>query len=306
MPYFSKVLIIDDDVATIRLMADILQNDHQIAVATDPEEGFRQAVKQQPDVILLDVVMPEFDGFSFCRKLKADDRTRKIPVIFVSALDAVEEQARGFELGAVDYIIKPIDAPVLKARVRTHARLYRQTIQLESLAATDPLTGLSNRRKFNEVFGREIERVNRNKLNLAMLVVDIDDFKSYNDHYGHGRGDDCLVQVARILRKTAGRGVDTVSRLGGEEFGVILPETDMEGAQLVARRIMNEFTSLQLEHVMAREHGYLTVSIGVGVIEQSTCCATKISERALMDVADAALYRAKEKGRNRLEIEFLT
>lgn len=301
MPYSSKVLIIDDDVTTIRLMADILQQVHQVIVATEAESGFHQAVQQQPDVILLDVLMPDCDGFSFCRKLKSDERTRRIPVIFVSALGKVDEQARGFELGAVDYIIKPIDAPVLRARVRTHARLHRQTLQLESLAATDPLTGLANRRKFSDVLNRELERVNRCHTALALLIIDIDEFKSYNDFYGHGRGDDCLIRVAHILKSVAGRGMDTVSRLGGEEFGVILPETNCDGAITLASRLIEEFSLLRLEHQRASQHGYLTVSIGIGVVEPDEKHSDNITARTLMDLADNALYRAKGNGRNSFE-----
>ncbi len=301
----ARVLIIDDDVSTIRLMADALSTEYEVIVATQAEEGFRQALASRPDLILLDVVMPDMDGFDFCRKLKADTRTQPIPVIFVSALDSVSEQARGFELGGVDYITKPIEFPILLARVKTHTRLYRQTLQLESLAATDPLTGLANRRKFDECIRHEVARANRKRSSIALLIIDIDDFKPFNDHYGHGKGDDCLVQVARLLRQIVGRATDIVSRLGGEEFGIVLPETDSHGAMLLANDIVDLFNERKLTHAFASQHDYLTVSVGVGVLDYDKLGDAFAETRLLIDVADEALYHAKESGRNCAKVRFL-
>lgn len=301
----ARVLIIDDDVSTIRLMADALSSDYEVVIATQAEEGFDQALHSRPDLILLDVVMPEMNGFEICRKLKADARTQPIPVIFVSALDTVSEQARGFELGCVDYITKPIAFPILLARVKTHTRLYRQTLQLESLAATDPLTGLANRRKFDECIEHEVARANRKRSGIALLIIDIDDFKPFNDHYGHGKGDDCLVRVARLLRQCVGRATDTVSRLGGEEFGVVLPETGGEGALSLANDIITLFNKEKIPHHYATQHNYLTVSVGVGVLDYSKLGEALIDPRSLIDIADEALYRAKENGRNCSEVQFL-
>ena len=301
----ARVLIIDDDVSTIRLMADALSSDYEVVIATQAEEGFVQALHSRPDLILLDVVMPDMNGFDFCRKLKADARTQPIPVIFVSALDTVSEQARGFELGCVDYITKPIAFPILLARVKTHTRLYRQTLQLESLAATDPLTGLANRRKFDECIQHEVARANRKRCSIALLIIDIDDFKPFNDHYGHGKGDDCLVRVARLLRKCVGRATDTVSRLGGEEFGVVLPDTDAEGAISLANEIITLFNEEKIPHHYATQHDYLTVSIGVGILDDSKLGEASIDPRSLIDVADEALYQAKENGRNCSKVQVL-
>ncbi len=297
----SRVLIVDDDIATIRLIAEALAPDYDVIIATDAEEGLEQARTTQPELILLDVLMPHINGFSLCRRLKSDEITRKIPVVFVTGLTEVSDQARGFEIGAVDYITKPIEVPLLRARVKTHIRLYRQTLQLESLAATDPLTGLSNRRKFDESLTHEIERCQRSQSELALVMIDIDDFKAYNDTYGHGKGDDCLVTVAHILKNSARRGTDLCCRLGGEEFAIILGETDRVGAMTLAENIIAQFNELKLEHSSASSHDYLTVSMGVAVMDMRSALRNRVESRQLIDKADEALYNAKTKGRNRVE-----
>ncbi|QJR82375.1 diguanylate cyclase [Alteromonas pelagimontana] len=300
-----RVLIVDDDTTTIHIIAAALSSDYEVTIATTAGEGFRLATTVKPHIILVDVVMPQVSGFEFCKQLKQDERTHKIPVIFVSAEDTIRQQTKGFDIGGVDYIIKPVEVPILKARVKTHTRLYRQTLQLESLAATDPLTNLANRRKFDEAIEHEIERCQRNGNPLALLIVDIDDFKSYNDYYGHAKGDDCLVAVARILKAEAKRSTDLVSRLGGEEFGIILGETDDSGAMAIAEAIIAEFRHQQIEHVKANQAAYLSVSIGVTFVDFSRGGRQGVSIRTLVDTADHALYRAKDAGRNRIEYEYL-
>ncbi len=293
----AKVLIVDDDVATIRLIADALSREYDVLVAKTAREGLQQALNTQPDLILLDVVMPGIDGFALCRQLKSYDQIQKIPVIFVSALDAVDQQAKGFELGAVDYITKPVETPILRARVQTHTRLYRQTLQLESLAATDPLTNLANRRKFDEAMAREIERNHREQHALSLLITDIDNFKAYNDRYGHGRGDDCLVAVARLLCECARRGTDLVSRLGGEEFGIILSDTDIHGAEAIANKIRQRIAAADIAHADSQS-GHLSVSTGVVCVDFAALAAGVPDSRMLVDSADGALYDAKAQGRD--------
>lgn len=291
------VLVIDDDISIIRLIAESLKNDYSIVVATTAEEGLTQAIKTQPHLILLDVLMPEIDGFALCRALKADPKTQQIPIIFVSSLIEIDEQTRGFELGAVDYITKPIQVPILKARVNTHTRLYKQAQQLSTLAATDPLTNLANRRKFDEVLDAELKRSDRNGGNLSLLMIDIDDFKQYNDEFGHGKGDDCLIQVAKVLAKEACRAYDTVSRLGGEEFGIIIPEGEQAGSTIIAENILRHFAQLHLPHAANARFDYVTVSIGIAIKPNTT-----LSARAFLDMADKALYAAKANGRNQFSV----
>ena len=293
MPTTRKVLLVDDDVTTIRLIADALASEFDVMFATDAQEGLEKAESLEPDVILLDVVMPGTDGFTLCRKLKSNPKTQPIPVIFVSALNAIGQQLEGFDIGAVDYITKPIEVPILRARVRTQSRLYKQTLELASLAATDPLTGVPNRRKFDETFASEWARSTRQQEPLSMLMIDIDEFKRYNDSYGHGRGDECLVRVATVLRECIHRSTDLVARLGGEEFGVILPDTDLAGTQEIAQSIINAFAEQRIPRGDGAQFSYLTVSVGY-----CTRNASDETMQHLFERADAALYRAKSGGRN--------
>lgn len=293
-----KVLIIDDDVMSVQRIAEALSSGYDVFVSTTPQDGLSRAIELQPELILLDVIMPQISGFELCRQLKQNERTHPIPIIFVTALDTVNQQTEGFELGAVDYITKPVENAILKARVQTHTRLYQQTLQLESLAATDPLTGLANRRRFDETMLWEIEHCQREQVCLSLLIIDIDDFKSYNDGYGHGKGDDCLIHVSRILEDSARRGTDVVSRLGGEEFGIILNATDQVGAVAIAAQILDQFNQQRYEHRYASQHDYLTVSIGIATIVFSQITDCKPDERTLVDCADSALYEAKHNGRN--------
>ncbi|MBU3023170.1 diguanylate cyclase [Aestuariibacter sp. A3R04] len=296
----SRVLIVDDDITTISLIADALSVDYEVLVATEAKEGLTLAAFSKPDLILLDVMLPGTSGFSLCRQLKSNEQTFNIPVIFVSALAEAKEQTRGFELGAVDYITKPIELSTLRARVRTHTRLYKQTLQLESLAATDALTGLANRRKFDECLAKEIERGVRAQSDISVLMVDIDDFKAYNDRYGHGKGDDCLIQVARVIKDVARRCSDLVCRLGGEEFGIILGETERSGAMTIAEAIIKQFNIKKIEHRAATTEQYLTVSIGATSLKLTPELYHVIDARQLVDTADEALYEAKSLGRNKV------
>ncbi len=295
----AKVLIIDDDVMSVQRVAEALSPVYDVFISTTGHEGLEQAQALSPELILLDVVMPGLSGFEVCRQLKQNEQTQPIPIIFVTAQDTVHQQTEGFELGAVDYITKPIEEAILKARVQTHTHLYQQTLQLESLAATDPLTGLANRRRFDEAMLSEIDHCHREQACLSLLIIDIDDFKAYNDGYGHGKGDDCLVHVARNLEASVHRATDLVSRLGGEEFGVILTATDQYGAQAIAAQILNIFNKQKHVHDYASQHDYLTVSIGIVTTAFSQITDYMPNERILVDCADEALYRAKHNGRNR-------
>lgn len=293
----QTVLIIDDDATTIRLLAEALSSLYEIVISTTAEDGIKQAQISNPDLILLDIVMPDMDGFEVCRRLKTDPQTQPIPVIFISALDEPSKQMTGFALGAVDYVAKPINIPILRARVKTHVRFYLQSKLLATLATTDSLTRLANRRKFDETIDLELKRAQREQSSLGLLIVDIDDFKAYNDHYGHGKGDDCLILVAKLLSRCVSRGSDLVSRLGGEEFAIILPDTDAQGVQNIAARIIEKCTDEAIEHVHSRTQNYLTVSIGATVI------VPKDGEglaRSMLECADRALYEAKNQGRNRM------
>lgn len=249
----------------------------------------------QPDLILLDVVMPGLDGYALCAALKADDRTRRIPVIFITARQAPEDEERGFRLGAADYILKPFHLPAVQARVRTHLELKRKTDLLERLAMRDGLTNLPNRRAFDEHLDREWRRALRAGTALGLVLMDIDDFKAFNDHYGHQAGDDCLRAVGRVLSQTTRRGSDFVARYGGEEFAALVSQAEPRAVCELAEHIRRGLADEALPHAHSRAAPIVTLSLG------AACCSPMRSEdkRNFLELIDGLLYQAKREGRNR-------
>ncbi|MCF2948697.1 diguanylate cyclase [Paraglaciecola aquimarina] len=295
MTKFS-VLVIDDNITTVKLIADALSPEFDVSFATSAEQGLKLAIENPTvDVIILDIMLPDMDGYQVCKKLKSNSITQKIPVLFATALDQTADQQKGFELGAVDYITKPIEIPILRARATTHARLHRHIQNLEHLAATDPLTSCANRRTFNDVFSLEWKRSIRTKESLSMLMIDVDDFKQFNDNYGHGKGDECLVTVSRIIANAATRPGDLVSRYGGEEFAVVMPDTDIAGAEKIAQEIINNIIKAKIPHLYSSIEKYVTVSIGVSCISP----IASINKELLIEQADKAMYQAKADGKNK-------
>ena len=202
----ATVLVVDDTPDNLALLSGLLKDDYKVKVANNGERALKIAASDHPpDLILLDIMMPGMDGYEVCRRLQDDPETRRIPIIFVTAKREIEDEKIGLYLGAVDYISKPYQISILKARVRTHIRLKRQANLLESLAMIDELTHIPNRRRFNDVLDAEWRRSCRNGTPLSLLMVDIDFFKAYNDHYGHGMGDTCLAQVAEMLATVVNR-----------------------------------------------------------------------------------------------------
>ncbi|MCB1568993.1 MAG: diguanylate cyclase [Xanthomonadales bacterium] len=241
-------------------------------------------------------MMPGMDGHEVCRRLKADERTRDIPVIFISAKTEVADEALGFELGAVDYISKPFNSTVVKARVRTHMRLKRRGDLLEKLVMLDGLTMIPNRRAFDEICQREWRRSLRNRTPLAALMIDIDHFKHFNDHYGHRAGDECLIAVASALSQGPRRPGDFVARYGGEEFAAVLADTGHEGALQLGEHLREQVVQLQLPHQHSEVATHVTVSIGVA----SAVASPMNTIESLFEAADHALYQSKHQGRNRV------
>lgn len=286
-----RVLIVDDEPANVRVLAEALQNEYDLRFATDGERALALAASLPADLILLDVVMPGLDGFEVLRRLQAQPATRTTPVIFVTARDEVGEEEQGFALGAVDYITKPVSAPIVRARVRTHLELKRQRDLLERLALVDGLTGIANRRRFDEEFARRAAAAFEARQALALLLVDIDHFKLYNDHYGHGPGDECLRSVAAALHGAFARAGDLAARYGGEEFVVLLGGGDT-AAQ--ARRLLDAVHALGLPHPSAGAGA--RVSVSVGAVERAPGAP---DGRDLLEHADRLLYEAKRGGRDR-------
>lgn len=291
----NTILAIDDSPELLLSLGSALEPEYEVYVATSGEEGLRLAEEVRPTLILLDIMMPGLDGFQTYDALAKHEALRNIPVIFLTSLNKPEDEARCFETGGVDFISKPFSPVVLRARVNTHVRLKQQTDQLNHLALRDGLTGLFNRREFDERFERECRASQRTNTPLSLLMIDIDYFKGFNDSQGHQQGDECLQRVAAVIEQSMQRGRDLAARYGGEEFICLLPETDQEGAAAVAEKVRVAVERLAIPHKDGGREGVVTISVGVAT---AALCAGNGSE--LLRRADASLYKAKAEGRNRV------
>jgi len=290
----GRILVVDDGIENVRVLHHALKDEHDVVFALVGGKALEIARAQSPDIILLDVIMPDMDGFEVCAELKAAPETRNIPVIFVTALNSPEDETRALDAGAIDFITKPINVPVVRARVRTHLTLKRQSDLLRRMTLTDGLTGVANRRCFDEMLESEWRRCVRSGRSLAVIMVDIDHFKSYNDCYGHQAGDVCLATVARTLNGCVHRSADIVARYGGEEFAVLLPEESLDGAKAVAQRMLECVRSLAIPHARSASATHVTISLGFAAVTPSR----DLSAATLLSAADARLYQAKAAGRD--------
>lgn len=308
-----RVLVVDDNPTNVLLLERSLKKKgYEVLTADSGRAAVEVTSEAYPDLVLLDVMMPDYDGLEVCKALKANPRTAAIPVIFVTARAEPEEVVKAFAIGGSDYITKPFIVSEAMARVSVHLRLrlaeqelLRRNEQLERLSAqlaemnvelsrisrTDPLTGLLNRRAWQEAAVRETERSARNGSSFSIAMIDVDHFKAYNDSEGHQAGDECLAKVAQCIQSTC-RGIDLVGRYGGEEFIVFLPDTDAAGAHTVTERLRQEIWALDITRGPASPDHRVTISIGL---------ASGRSEpwEAMARRADEALYEAKRSGRNR-------
>lgn len=290
-----SILLVDDSPLNLKILGEALKSQYRIRLATNGQKALEIANSSSPpDLILLDIMMPDIDGYEVCRQLKAKQKSQNIPVIFITAMGEEKDETRGLEIGAVDYITKPFSLPILKARVKTHLELKRHRDILENLSALDGLTGIPNRRRFDEVLLLEWSKALESSQNLSLIMLDIDHFKLFNDNLGHVAGDHCLKHVAAALEKMTCRPHDLVARYGGEEFCIILPDTRADGALIVANRIFHQFESLEIPHAISPVSKYVTCSIGVATIIPDD----KSNIELLLNTADKCLYRAKEHGRN--------
>jgi len=293
----QTVLIVDDSPENITVLGALLRTDYTVRVATNGEKALKiMDSDNPPDLILLDVMMPGMDGYEVCRRLKADSRTQNIPVIFITAKTSEEDEVKGFNMGAVDYVTKPFSPVVIKARVRTHAELKRYRDFLIDTSYCDGLTAIANRRRFDEYYAVLWNLSIRESLPLSLIMIDIDNFKQFNDNYGHQEGDTCLVRIAQKLSESLKRKTDMVARYGGEEFVCVLPYTGIDGAINVAEEFRKGILSLQIPHAYSSAVSYVTISQGVANIFPTK----DASPKALIMAADNGLYRAKESGRNRI------
>lgn len=321
----AKILIVDDRPENLLTLESLLDSpDIEVIRANSGEEALARTLDHDFALVLLDVQMPGMDGYEVAELMRGNKNTRNIPIIFVTAeLSNMNQIFRGYESGAVDYLFKPLDSAVFKSKVGIFLDLFRQKDELEKktreldakvveleelqqaleetneqlrlLSAMDGLTGLLNRRRFDEILEEEWQRCLRDSSPLSLLIVDIDHFKRYNDNYGHIMGDNCLKRVSRELADSLQRHVDRVARYGGEEFTVILPTTDSDGAMQVAHRMRKNVEALDIEHCASGVCEAVTISVGVSTVVPGAGTSSNL----LLDSADKALYRAKKSGRNK-------
>jgi diguanylate cyclase (GGDEF)-like protein len=316
----GDLLVVDDNLENGNLIADMLtENGYEVRQVLSGKQALNLVSYDPPELILLDIMMPEMDGYEVCQRIKSNPNTADIPIIFISARGSLFDKVKGFQVGGVDYITKPFFLEEVLCRVQTHLSNYRyQKTLAEQIAAKekaqqdlelanqkliklvnlDGLTGIPNRRYFDEFLTKEWYRLRREKQFLCLMMIDIDYFKPYNDTYGHTLGDEALKTVAQTLAQIVKRPADLVARYGGEEFVVILPNTDSEGAKQVAENIMTRMHQLAIPHQTSAISQYITLSIGIACLIPDQDAEPEI----LINYADQALYLAKSQGRNCLMI----
>lgn len=313
------VLLIDDQPMIAEAVRRALSEEKDIDFhyCQDPTKAINMATEIRPTVILQDLVMPEIDGLMMVRFFRVKPETKQVPIIVLSTKEEPEIKSEAFFLGANDYLVKLPDKVELIARIRYHSRSYinlkerdeafralqesqRRLAEanrtLQKLSSQDGLTGIANRRYFDETLEKEWKRAIRQQNTISLIMLDIDFFKLYNDHYGHQGGDDCLKVVAAALEETLHRDTDFLARYGGEEFSAILPDTKQEGAMKIAETMRAAVQDKKLPHAKSKVSDYVSISVGVG-----TCIPERGSTPdSLIAIADQALYQAKETGRNRV------
>jgi len=305
------VLLVDDQMMVAEGIRRMLASEEDIEFhyCAEPKKAVAMALEIRPTVILQDLIMPDMDGYTLVNDYRAEPETQNIPVIVLSTKEDPKDKSKAFERGANDYLVKLPDQIELVARIRAHSRSYlahqalRETqakleqsnAELKKLSCLDGLTGIANRRRLDEFLRMECLRSVRDDTPLSLILIDIDFFKPYNDHYGHLAGDECLRRVARGLDEAVQRASDLIARYGGEEFAVILPNTDLNGAKRIASELCEKIRSLGVPHEYSQAADIVTISLGV--VSRVAC--ENLSPADLINLADAALYEAKETGRNR-------
>ena len=309
----NDILLVDDDPGSIQVMAGILSDAGALRFATNGADALRLAREAAPDLMLLDAEMPGMSGFDICRALKSDPELAEGPIIFVTSHGEPAFEVAGFGLGAADFIAKPVSPPLLLARVETQLRVKRMSDELRRIATVDTLTGIANRRRFDDALEQEWRRCRRSCESVSLLMIDVDHFKQFNDRYGHPAGDACLRAVAQALSGTVMRPADLVARYGGEEFVVLLPQTPRCGAEHLALVILQAIDALAITHEVSSTAARVTVSVGVGCLDEDSPCWWPSSDESrlgsdpdtgpspldLVKAADIALYAAKRAGRAR-------
>lgn len=312
----DKILVVDDDPGAIQLMGRILAGLGELRFATNGADALRLAVESPPDLVLLDAEMPGMSGFKVFDALRELPSFIDVPIIFITSHNESAFEIGILDMGATDFIAKPVNPAIVKARVRTHLRSKHMADALRRMAAIDSLTGIANRRQFDETLQREWLRSRRHASPMALLLIDVDHFKLYNDRYGHPKGDACLRELASALKDAVRRTADLIARCGGEEFGVLLPETSRAGGECVAQRILTSIAARQIRHAASPTAPHVSLSIGIGCFDESGLSLVspettrqyrdelhrRFSANDLLLAADRALYRAKRSGRAQAQV----
>ncbi|MCL2690292.1 MAG: diguanylate cyclase [Chitinispirillia bacterium] len=292
----NSVLIVDDDRSNIITLTHIIVSlDYTVHVAKNGRDAVETAMKCRPDVIILDIIMPDMDGYEVLALLKGEEQTRAIPVVFISGLGKTEDEEKGLLLGASDYISKPFSPTVVKLRIQNQIQIINQMDMIRNLSMIDSLTGIPNRRNFDYRLTLEWNHAIRNKTPLSILLIDLDRFKVYNDTYGHLQGDIALKTTAEVITGSFKRSIDFAARWGGEEFAVLLPNTDSESAHEIAELIREniEFACVPCTDCAAAK---ITTSIGLNTVIPTL----NHSVDNFIKEADEALYSAKKTGKNKV------
>lgn len=299
------ILIVDDEqFIRMQLRLALEREGYEIAEAENGREALNLVEQLHPDIILLDAIMPDMDGFECCTRLQSLAVGQHTPILMITGLDDQESVDRAFEVGAIDFVTKPIHWPVLRQRVKVlilqsqvQKELESANQELQRLVSIDQLTQVANRRRFEEYLTQEWQRMAREKLPISLILGDIDFFKCYNDTYGHQIGDRCLQEVAQSIKNTIKRPADLVARYGGEEFAVILPNTDKEGAIILGEIICSVVRKQAIPHSSSLVSSYVTISAGVATLIPQP----NSDYQEIIFLADQALYQAKKAGRDRLK-----
>jgi len=307
-----KVLLAEDSKTNqILIRAYIEEAGHEIVIVKNGQEAVEQFSHERPDLMLMDIIMPVKDGIEAAQEIRllCEQDNDWVPIIFLSAMTESKDIVRAIDAGGDDYLTKPVEAVVLNAKLRAMQRIadMRQQLQqanreLLRMTVRDGLTGIANRRHFDEVISREVKRAIRTHSSVSLVMCDIDSFKPYNDNYGHQSGDDCLKYVARTMAKVSKRPGDLVARYGGEEFGLILPETDITGAQAIAENVRSAVDELNLSHAYSLASDHVTISAGVATISPNKGDDVAVIVKQLIKTADKGLYQAKDQGRNQVAV----
>ena len=291
-----SVLIVDDELMSRTLLASILEPYFQYETAHSGTDALDKCRASQPDLILLDMNMPDMNGLDLCRMLKADSDLSSIPVIFVTATMDIESENTCWSVGASDYVVKPVTASTLIHRIKNQLQNKLRTELLQKMTFKDQLTGLFNRLYLSNEIPRLIKQIARDNAQVSAVMIDIDFFKYYNDRYGHIQGDVCLENIASILNASAKRPFDAAIRFGGEEFLMILPYTDRKGAESIANAVVNNVFNMALPHADGI-NSRVTISAGYATGLVREFIDSGVIE--LIERADVYLFDAKEKGKNR-------